>query len=63
MTNVLVAYRNKEDGAALSEYAVTFMVIVAVGTVGLTTVGTNLSNLFGAVANWVQTNITTLLTP
>jgi Flp pilus assembly pilin Flp len=59
LTNLLNAYREKEDGAALAEYAVTFLVIVAVGTVGLATLGNNLSAAFGSIATWVQTNITT----
>jgi Flp pilus assembly pilin Flp len=53
------AFVKQEDGASLAEYAVTFLVIIAVGTVGLATLGTNLSNAFNAFATWVQTNITT----
>ncbi len=34
MMDLMVAFRDEDDGAALAEYAVTFLVIVAVGTVG-----------------------------
>ena len=61
--DVLVAYRDEDDGAALAEYAVTFLVIVAVGVVGFATLGTNLSDAFSELATWIQTSITTPLAP
>jgi len=35
LKNLLIAYRDEEDGAALAADAMTFLVIVAVGAVGL----------------------------
>ncbi len=61
--DVLVAYRDEDDGAVLAEYAVTFLVIVAAGVVGLGAMGTNLSDAFSGLATWIQTNITTPLAP
>ncbi len=63
MTDVLVAYRDEDDGAALAEYSVTFLVIVVAGVVGLAAMGTNLSDAFSGIAIWIQTNITTPLAP
>ena len=54
----LAAFHNSDEGASLAEYAVTFLVIVAVGTVGLAAMGTGISNAFDALATWVQANIT-----
>jgi len=63
MTNLLVAYRDEEDGAALAEYAVTFLVIVAVGTLGLATLGDNLSDAFDGIATWIKAEITDKFNP
>ena len=60
LKNSVVRLVQNEDGAALAEYAVTFLVIATVATVGLLTLGTNLSDAFAAIAGWVATNITAL---
>lgn len=60
LKNALVRFGKDESGAALAEYAVTFLVIATVATVGLLTLGTNLSDAFAAIAGWVATNITAL---
>ena len=58
MMDLMVAFRDEDDGAALAEYAVTFLVIVAVGTVGLALLGTNLSDAFTNIAGWIAAEIT-----
>ena len=60
LKNALARFGKDECGAALAEYAVTFLVIATVATVGLLTLGTNLSDAFAAIATWVATNITAL---
>ncbi len=60
LMNTVSRFVRNDDGAALAEYAVTFLVIATVATVGLLLLGQNLSAAFNAIAVWVANNITAL---
>jgi Flp pilus assembly pilin Flp len=47
-----------ESGAALAEYAATFLVIATAAVGGFTLLGTNVGGAFNSIASWIATNIT-----
>jgi Flp pilus assembly pilin Flp len=58
MQTLMTRFAEDESGAALAEYAVTFLVIAAVSTALLTGLGEKLSLAFEGIGNWVADNIT-----
>lgn len=51
-------FARDEEGAALAEYAVTFLVIAIAGTAGLVLMGEALRDAFLAIGAWITANIT-----
>jgi Flp pilus assembly pilin Flp len=58
LQTLMTRFAEDEGGAALAEYAVTFLVIAAVSTALLTGLGQNISGAFDAIGQWIADNIT-----
>ena len=58
ISSLIANLRKDDDGAALAEYAVIFLVVAIVGVGGLTLVATNIDGAFNAIATWIGANIT-----
>ncbi|MEZ5826064.1 MAG: hypothetical protein R3C97_15425 [Geminicoccaceae bacterium] len=54
----LARLREEEDGAALAEYAVIFVVVAVAGAGGLSLLGAELDTAFNDITTWIATNIT-----